>query len=696
MEKPPVNPVSKVELPKTEQTLEHFSLSEQEKNIQEVFKLNSRLEESIYDTLGYYNSVENEYEIGQVVVIENREYRITDIKQSREFAKKFNLPIHLNVPIIYLEGESPDRKGGYHKRLKIILMQNNAIFSDSQHDSVLKHEIVHSIENDQTKSEDLEAVYEKAKEVITEDSFDGYFITFNFNKNISEFIADGYVNEPFIQALRNENLYEEFLKSTKYLFEEKITSKQKEEAVKLYSKYLQTIFPNSTYKEIGFKGVPQDFSDENKPSFYTKDIEAAKYYSGLREGTQTVSAIFNFKNPLIINAEKPAPIPIITPDGKTLGTFNDKDINEKIISAGYDGLILNRKFSTPLNGWEILSFNNESRHVLGNDFDIEKFKEFVLKNESKNNKQSIEEFLKEQGLEKVPNIETHFFFNQHSTTEDGKMVADRLDDKDIFIQENAGWDKERLETWQKISSGEFTPEQGIEHEKERGKPFFWPDYFKTIFEKLHGSNKEVLLVDVKSDSEVYQELVSFFGKESPYWNLVDKSKSYEETCERIANVSEFESILQMERENEILENMKTNLFELLKEKPELQNKENLKMLFSMGSFHTRLYHEMKKSGDTVSREFQSSPYTFHPRMAVERVVHFKGSEKAKEYMPKILLLWLLERSNMKYQDISNKVLSRFSDEQTRELFEMYRKSESDDKFRDEAQTWVVEQFKKKN
>jgi|YelNatPaOPRAMG01_1025707.scaffolds.fasta_scaffold12570_6 hypothetical protein len=338
----------------------------------------------------------------------------------------------------------------------------------------------------------------------------------------------------------------------------------------------------------------------------------------------------------------------------------------------------------------------EQVHILGSKSDIEKFKEFVSKNENKKDRESIEEFLKESGLENIPNIETHFFFHQHSTSEDGKMVADRLDDKDIFIPENAGWDKERLETWKKISSGEFTPEQAIEHEKERGKPFFWPDYFKTIFEKLHGTNKEVLLVDVKSDSEVYQELVSFFDKENRYWNLIDKSKSYEETCERIANASEFESILQTERENEILENMKTNLLELLKEKPELQKEENLKILFTIGSFHTRLYHEMKKSGNNVSREFQSSPYTFHPRMAVERVIHFKGSEKAKEYMPKILLIWLLKRLNMKYQDISTKVLSRFSDEQTRELFEMYKKSESDDKFRGEAQTWVVEQFKNKN
>lgn len=150
------------------------------------------------------------------------------------------------------------------------------------------------------------------------------------------------------------------------------------EAEKLYAQYLESLFPESVYKEIGFKGVSQHFFEENKPSFYTKDFEAAKYYASLREGTQTISAVFNFKNPLIVNAERPAPIPIVTPDGRTLGSFSDKDINEKIIAAGYDGLVLNRKFGTPLDGWEILSFNSQSRHILGTDFDKEKFKSFCL------------------------------------------------------------------------------------------------------------------------------------------------------------------------------------------------------------------------------------------------------------------------------------------------------------------------------
>ena len=45
MEKPPVNTTNKIEPLKAEQSVEHFSLSEQKKNIQEVFKLCPELQE---------------------------------------------------------------------------------------------------------------------------------------------------------------------------------------------------------------------------------------------------------------------------------------------------------------------------------------------------------------------------------------------------------------------------------------------------------------------------------------------------------------------------------------------------------------------------------------------------------------------------------------------------------------------------
>jgi hypothetical protein len=44
-------------------------------------------------------------------------------------------------------------------------------------------------------------------------------VTFNFKKNIHEFIADGYSKLPFIDALKKEWMYENFMNETKYIFE---------------------------------------------------------------------------------------------------------------------------------------------------------------------------------------------------------------------------------------------------------------------------------------------------------------------------------------------------------------------------------------------------------------------------------------------------------------------------------------------
>jgi hypothetical protein len=42
------------------------------------------------------------------------------------------------------------------------------------------------------------------KNTISEESFDVNAVTFNFKKNIHEFIADGYSKLPFIDALKKE------------------------------------------------------------------------------------------------------------------------------------------------------------------------------------------------------------------------------------------------------------------------------------------------------------------------------------------------------------------------------------------------------------------------------------------------------------------------------------------------------------
>ncbi len=299
---------------------------------------------------------------------------------------------------------------------------------------------------------------------------------------------------------------------------------------------------------------------------------------------------------------------------------------------------------------------------------------FSEKNQSENN---LESLLKDRGVEKVPKIETNFFFHKHATKEDGQSVGERLKNVDILIQENAGWNSARLNIFNDVSNGTLTPEQAMNMEKQNGKPFLWKDFYAAFLDGLYKSEKKVMLVDVQDDNVVFKNLMNLYASSGAYNNLINKSLSYEETLRRIGNVSKFESDMQKEREDYILENMPNVLTEMLKQNPELQQKENLKILFSMGGFHTRLYHEMKKSGNDVSREFSSMPYNFDPRMSAERNIHFKGMEESKSLLPKITL-YLILKKELPNLDISHDVISVFSDEEIKSLYEKYQTASSEE------------------
>lgn len=141
------------------------------------------------------------------------EYKTKRIWNSVEEGKKLWLNIKIPVTIYFLDWHWWSRQWAYRTGKNVIFIFDNA-------DKItLKHEIIHSLELNKPIPDELNEFYEFVKSRISEDSFDGGMVSFNFNKNIHEFIADGYSKEPFINALRNEKLYEEFLEKTKYIFD---------------------------------------------------------------------------------------------------------------------------------------------------------------------------------------------------------------------------------------------------------------------------------------------------------------------------------------------------------------------------------------------------------------------------------------------------------------------------------------------
>ncbi len=144
----------------------------------------------------------------------DKQFDIIKKSDSKIEWQKFWLNISNPIPIYFLKWGSPI-KGWYHHELNLILIFENWL------DYTIHHEILHSIEHAQEKTIELINLYNKAKEIITEDSFKDWFYAWNFKKNIWEFIADWYSKPAFINVLKKEKLHDKFLNETKYLFKQK-------------------------------------------------------------------------------------------------------------------------------------------------------------------------------------------------------------------------------------------------------------------------------------------------------------------------------------------------------------------------------------------------------------------------------------------------------------------------------------------
>jgi hypothetical protein len=123
----------------------------------------------------------------------------------------------------------------------------------------------------------------------------------------------------------------------------------------------ETKYPHTIYKG----DVSELKTDGDGVSFFTRDKDAADYYTtsreqqGVSKGNKTFKGNIVTKNPLIVDANKPSPIELKDANGKILGIFGQGDYVQKVKDAGYDAIIVNRKFGTPLDGWEIVSFDRK-------------------------------------------------------------------------------------------------------------------------------------------------------------------------------------------------------------------------------------------------------------------------------------------------------------------------------------------------
>ena len=166
-----------------------------------------------------------------------------------------------------------------------------------------------------------------------------------------------------------------------------ITSQQKRQAQQLYSQYLNTIFPDSKVKDIVYHG-----SIYNNKQKFTKSTRVSGYYFAVTPNQALQHAERQLPNPkdanlysILLNIKKPRIINEII-DYEDLDTQVKFTIGDEIFGYNADSIIAekveeyNTTYKTPESTWiekQIIVFEPEQIHILGNKQDIEGFKEFV-------------------------------------------------------------------------------------------------------------------------------------------------------------------------------------------------------------------------------------------------------------------------------------------------------------------------------
>ena len=164
-----------------------------------------------------------------------------------------------------------------------------------------------------------------------------------------------------------------------------ITPQQKQQALQLYSQYLDTIFPDSKVKDIVYHGSGQQFEKFLKEKLSQSPVI---HFSKKKDWT----GWYKFNYPVLLNIkklydygwldrkdkEKDTNLPAI--EGAVLDNFNESDL-ERLTNQGYDGAFgygqITYEKGVPTDNLEYVVFEPEQIHILGSKEDIEGFKEFL-------------------------------------------------------------------------------------------------------------------------------------------------------------------------------------------------------------------------------------------------------------------------------------------------------------------------------
>lgn len=284
----------------------------------------------------------------------------------------------------------------------------------------------------------------------------------------------------------------------------------------------------------------------------------------------------------------------------------------------------------------------------------------------------FQEVLDKERKEGEPKFKIEFLYGAHRSAKDAEKLAEIFPGTDIYIPEWHGRSEKSQKMLNEVSEGKISPEIGSELFG------FRSPFFRKVLSIIHNSHAAIILIDVPEDHFLTEESRrSVFDFQSKFSFKDFKADRF---CMR-NYLNKYVSI-QKEREEYMSASFNPRVKEVLRDHPDMRKKDEIRILLSLGAFHTGLGHEFRKGGWSTKSRFSRDPLIFGMEHEAMRMIRFQ-KEPNDDLLAKCLfshLFWAAfgnvilggDEDTLNLTRIGREVASKFSSQDIESIYDELR------------------------
>ena len=231
-------------------------------------------------------------------------------------------------------------------------------------------------------------------------------------------------------------------------------------------------------------------------------------------------------------------------------------------------------------------------------------------------------------------------FGAHASAADlgsPEVFGSALEATDIFAPEVPGWNGASLDAYNKVARGNLSTRQklltGVNARLDHG-------YGKAIVDGLywHGRTVKVAFLDIPRGS-LSESLFSVTEKQA---ELLVRWLPFDRVVDGMHELLVQMSVLNIRRENYILENMATNIQQAIASNPRLRNRSSVKIWMLMGAYHAAMGEVILNRQRKVGMDSFSYTQEIHPgceysaSKAFTEAYRFYGDNVRSEFAARVI------------------------------------------------------------